>query len=61
MGDPDIERTIRELNSCITNPDDRMSEAAIHLMVKLVQATINTMESATMEALDRGFRAKRMG
>lgn len=57
----DIEKTIRELNTCITKPEDRMSEAAIVLMVKLMEATIHTMESATIEAIERGFRAKRAG
>lgn len=53
MHDALIEKTVRELNDCITNPKDRMSEAAIHLMVKLVARSISTTNSAMVEILTK--------
>ena len=51
MDAKDIEKTIRDLNGCIINPNERMSEAAIHLMVKLVEGTIAATENALREVL----------
>ena len=51
MDDARIEATIRELSDCIIDPDDRMSEAAIYLMVKLVRKTIDAAWSGTEQGL----------
>lgn len=51
MDTHDTERTIRDLNDLIKNPGDRMSEVAIDLMVKLVNATIETMNEAMVQFL----------
>jgi hypothetical protein len=62
MDRTDIEDTIRQLNACIPDPDERMSEAAISLMVHLMKTTIDTMENEVVKQLtERGLAARKTG
>jgi hypothetical protein len=56
-----VEDTIRKLNALIPNPNERMSEVAIALMVQLVERSIATTEAAILQVLeDRGIRLNKV-